>query len=227
MQKMKSEVNSNSSRSRLHSSQRGALLGPSYEGPKRGGGRYAKMEQEMQRSNQDFIRGELQDQQVGGACRRGVCGWWVGPVCVVYHFCVDGSEDTLTVVTGGIFCAAQLSQKSILYNLCVCVCCFCHYLSPCLPPCSKSCGSRTRTLRRSTTVCILLVRWGRRLAANWTTRTGWHTMQLPAVGHSFLSRDTSSNVTMHGAMSTCCGNIVRLYSSAVCVSVCVGVVFVV
>lgn len=82
MQKMKSEVNSSMSRSRLHSSQRGALLGPTYEGPKRGGGRYAKMEQEMQRSNQDFIRGELQDQQVGGACRwRGVCV--VGRGCVL------------------------------------------------------------------------------------------------------------------------------------------------
>ena len=62
LQKMKSEVNSSSSR--LLPSQRGALLGPSYEGPKRGMGRYAKMEQEMQRSNQDLINKEVQDQQV-------------------------------------------------------------------------------------------------------------------------------------------------------------------
>ena len=64
VQKMKSEVNSSSSRSR------GALLGPSYEGPMRGGGRYAKMEHEMQRSNQDFLNRELQDQQVGETCWR-------------------------------------------------------------------------------------------------------------------------------------------------------------
>ena len=74
VQKMKSEVSSSSSRSRLHASQRGALLGPSYEGPKQGGGRYAKMEREMQRSNQDFIRNEVQDQQVCGPR-------WVGAVC--------------------------------------------------------------------------------------------------------------------------------------------------
>lgn len=62
VQKMKSEVNSSSSRSR------GVLLGPSY------GGRYAKMEHEMQRSNQDFLNRELQDQQVGETCWQGVEG---------------------------------------------------------------------------------------------------------------------------------------------------------
>ena len=76
LQKMKSDMNSSSSRSQLLLSQRGALLGPSYEGPKRAMGRYAKMEQEMQRSNQDFINSELQEQQVGGTC-------WVG-----VEFCV-------------------------------------------------------------------------------------------------------------------------------------------
>ena len=68
---MKSEVNSSSSRSQLNSSQRGVLLGPSYEGPVRGGGRYARMEHEMQRTNQDFLNRELQDQQVGEACWEG------------------------------------------------------------------------------------------------------------------------------------------------------------
>ena len=81
VQKMKSEVSSSSSRSRLHASQRGALLGPSYEGPKQGGGRYAKMEREMQRSNTDFIRNEVQDQQV---CV-GHIGW---ELCVACSICV-------------------------------------------------------------------------------------------------------------------------------------------
>ena len=210
MQKMKSEVNSNSSRSRLHSSQRGALLGPSYEGPKRGGGRYAKMEQEMQRSNQDFIRGELQDQQVGGACRmRGVCGWWVGPVCVVYHFCVDGSEATPTVVACGTFCTAQLSQKSILYNLCVCVLLLPLPLSV-SPPMQQVMRQQDQDLEKVHHSLHTLGQMGEEIGGELDdqNRLAHYAVHRLWVIRSFHVIPAPTAPCMHGVMSTSCGNIV-------------------
>ena len=52
-------------KARIQSNQRQALFGDSSpRGPKRAQGKYAKMENELRRGNQDFIDDQIQRQQV-------------------------------------------------------------------------------------------------------------------------------------------------------------------